>query len=106
VACSAVVSGSQLACDVPIICRPSHDLLVSATGDTNPLLQIGPLHLAAWKLSDKTGFFESVGNLLLKLGRLVSLTEKESPVGIFKICFRIFDGASPVLEIVQLDKYP
>ena len=43
----------QLACDVPILLYPSHNLLLSATGVTHPLLQTGSLQLAAWKLSGK-----------------------------------------------------
>lgn len=41
----------ELACDIPILMKPSHDLLLSATGEPHPLLQNDSLQLAAWKLS-------------------------------------------------------
>ncbi len=44
----------ELTCDVPVLLRPSKDLLVSATGETHPLLLTGSLQLAAWKLSGET----------------------------------------------------
>jgi hypothetical protein len=37
----------ELTCDVPVLLRPSRDLLVSATGETHPLLLTGSLQLAA-----------------------------------------------------------
>jgi hypothetical protein len=43
----------ESACDVPILFYPSHDLLLSATGVSHPLLQIGSFQLAAWKLPGK-----------------------------------------------------
>lgn len=41
----------EMVCDVPRLLRPSPNLLVSAKGETHPLLQTNTLQLAAWKLS-------------------------------------------------------
>ena len=49
----------ELACDVPIIFRLSHDLLVSASGETQPPRGSSPENFR------REGFLESVGNLLL-----------------------------------------
>ena len=43
----------ESACDVPILLYQSHDLLLSATGVSHPLLQTGSLQLAAWNISGK-----------------------------------------------------
>ena len=41
----------ELACDVPLLLKPSSTLLVSAKGEPHPLLVTGALQLAVWKLS-------------------------------------------------------
>uniref|UniRef100_A0A0P6EQZ6 Reverse transcriptase/ribonuclease h/methyltransferase n=1 Tax=Daphnia magna TaxID=35525 RepID=A0A0P6EQZ6_9CRUS len=104
----------ELACDVPILLVPSHDLLKSATGETHPLLLTGSLQLAAWKLSGDisdgrdfrsrwsnfswpvTGqekFDQRVG--LEKLERLVFFKERKSLVGPSSFNPRVFIGVAP-----------